>query len=201
LRDYGTPPQIWGGDPDFRLRWGAERRIRRGGGTGSSGLMKDGRDEANGALSPIGRIQRLGTTHRKARSASAAARGAARSASSRTIGSMSSTLVAVLREVRRVLRPRRHPAARHRRQLCEDAQVGRRDAQQKRAIDGRAVGRKADVIEQLPRRLSGLKPKDLVDIPWRVAFAQQDDGWWLRGDNVWSKPNSMPESCKDRPLT
>ena len=67
--------------------------------------MKDGRDEANGALSPIGRIQRLGSTHRKARSASAAARGTARSASSRTIGSMSSTLVAVLREVRRVLRP------------------------------------------------------------------------------------------------
>jgi len=105
LRDYGTPPQIWGGDRDCRHRWGAERRIRRGGDTGSSGLMKDGRDEANGALSPIGRIQRLGSTHRKARSASAAARGAARSASSRTIGSMSSTLVAVLREVRLVLRP------------------------------------------------------------------------------------------------
>jgi hypothetical protein len=49
--------------------------------------------------------------------------------------------------------------------------------------------------------LSGLKPKDRVGIQWRVAFAQQDDGCWLRRDNVWSKPNSMPESCKDRPLT
>ena len=83
----------------------------------------------------------------------------------------------------------------------QTARYRRRDAQQKRAFDGRAVGRKADVIEQLPRRLSGLKPKDLVSIQWRVAFTQQDDGWWLRGDNVWSKPNSMPESCKDRPLT
>jgi hypothetical protein len=44
----------------------------------------------------------------------------------------------------------------------------------------------------------GLKPKDLVGIPWRVAFALQDDGWWLRRDQVWSKPNPMPESCKDR---
>ena len=45
----------------------------------------------------------------------------------------------------------------------------------------------------------GLKPKDLVGIPWRVAFALQDDGWWLRSDIVWSKPNPMPESITDRP--
>lgn len=45
---------------------------------------------------------------------------------------------------------------------------------------------------------SGLKPKDLCGIPWRVAFALQEDGWWLRQDIVWSKPNPMPESCTDR---
>lgn len=45
----------------------------------------------------------------------------------------------------------------------------------------------------------GLKPKDLVGIPWRVAFALQADGWWLRMDNVWHKPNPMPESVRDRP--
>jgi DNA modification methylase len=46
---------------------------------------------------------------------------------------------------------------------------------------------------------AGLKPKDLVGIPWRVAFALQADGWYLRSDIIWHKPNPMPESVKDRP--
>ena len=45
----------------------------------------------------------------------------------------------------------------------------------------------------------GIKPKDLVGIPWRVAFALQADGWYLRSDIVWAKPNPMPESVTDRP--
>jgi len=45
----------------------------------------------------------------------------------------------------------------------------------------------------------GLKPKDLVGIPWRVAFALQADGWYLRSDIIWHKPNPMPESVTDRP--
>ncbi|WP_419878008.1 DNA-methyltransferase [Brevibacillus centrosporus] len=45
----------------------------------------------------------------------------------------------------------------------------------------------------------GLKPKDLVGIPWRVALALQEDGWYLRSDIIWSKPNPMPESVTDRP--
>ena len=45
----------------------------------------------------------------------------------------------------------------------------------------------------------GLKPKDMMGIPWRVAFALQDDGWWLRSDIIWHKPNPMPESVTDRP--
>lgn len=45
----------------------------------------------------------------------------------------------------------------------------------------------------------GLKAKDLVGIPWRVAFALQADGWYLRSDIIWSKPNPMPESVTDRP--
>ena len=44
----------------------------------------------------------------------------------------------------------------------------------------------------------GLKAKDLVGIPWRVAFALQADGWWLRQDIIWHKPNPMPESVRDR---
>lgn len=45
----------------------------------------------------------------------------------------------------------------------------------------------------------GLKPKDLVGIPWRLAFALQKAGWYLRSDVIWEKPNCMPESVKDRP--
>ena len=45
----------------------------------------------------------------------------------------------------------------------------------------------------------GLKPKDLVGIPWRVALALQADGWYLRSDIIWHKPNPMPESVTDRP--
>lgn len=44
-----------------------------------------------------------------------------------------------------------------------------------------------------------LKNKDLAGIPWRVAFALQADGWYLRMDNIWNKPNCMPESVRDRP--
>lgn len=61
---------------------------------------------------------------------------------------------------------------------------------------GAVMGRLAKVAEQ-----PGLKSKDLMEIPWRVAFALQDDGWWLRKDNIWSKPNPMTESVKDRTTT
>lgn len=47
--------------------------------------------------------------------------------------------------------------------------------------------------------LGGLKPKDMMGMPWRVAFALQAAGWYLRSDIIWSKPNPMPESIKDRP--
>ena len=47
--------------------------------------------------------------------------------------------------------------------------------------------------------VEGIKPKDLMGMPWRVAFALQADGWYLRSDIIWSKPNPMPESVSDRP--
>lgn len=66
-------------------------------------------------------------------------------------------------------------------------------------------GKAASRIEQMgpmtqPNRMPqpGLKPKDLMGIPWRVAFALQADGWYLRNDVVWQKVNAMPESVRDR---
>jgi len=50
-----------------------------------------------------------------------------------------------------------------------------------------------------PRTPKNMKPKDLIGIPWMVAFALRTDGWWLRSDIIWSKGNPMPESVTDRP--
>lgn len=50
-------------------------------------------------------------------------------------------------------------------------------------------------------RSPGLKPKDLCMVPNRLAIALQDDGWWVRAENIWAKPNPMPESIRDRPAT
>jgi len=60
-------------------------------------------------------------------------------------------------------------------------------------------GQKPNVATGFGLRTKGLKPKDLIGIPWRVAFALQADGWYLRSDIIWHKPNPMPESVTDRP--
>lgn len=65
----------------------------------------------------------------------------------------------------------------------------------------RAPDRKnpARAMDYRPETPAGLKPKDLLGLPWRVAFALQEDGWYLRSDIIWYKPNCQPESVKDRP--
>jgi site-specific DNA-methyltransferase (adenine-specific) len=65
----------------------------------------------------------------------------------------------------------------------------------------RAPDRKnpARAMSVRPATPEGLKAKDLIGLPWRLAFALQDDGWYLRTDIVWNKPNAMPESVRDRP--
>ncbi|MEQ4198756.1 site-specific DNA-methyltransferase [Pseudomonas syringae] len=64
-----------------------------------------------------------------------------------------------------------------------------------RAADKKNPARAMAVRPDTPE---GLKPKDLMGIPWRLAFALQDDGWYLRQDIIWNKPNPMPESVRDR---
>lgn len=64
---------------------------------------------------------------------------------------------------------------------------------------GPLTAKSAGVLTNYKRpRPDTLKEKDLVGIPWRVAFALQADGWWLRQDIIWAKPNPMPESVTDR---
>jgi DNA modification methylase len=65
-----------------------------------------------------------------------------------------------------------------------------------RAPDKKNPARAMSVRPDTP---DGLKPKDLIGVPWHLAFMLQKAGWFLRSDIVWNKPNAMPESVKDRP--
>lgn len=65
-----------------------------------------------------------------------------------------------------------------------------------RQEDRKNKGRGMDYRPPTP---DGLKPKDLIGVPWRLAFGLQEDGWYLRSDVIWYKPNCQPESVKDRP--
>ena len=102
-------------------------------------------------------------------------------------------MVAVFHDVRRVLRPDG---------TCwlnlGDSYAGSGMTGGTNGMQGRS-----DLVEKMfhgHRReaIPGLKQKDLIGIPWRVAFALQADGWYLRQDIIWSKPNPMPESVRDR---
>jgi len=73
----------------------------------------------------------------------------------------------------------------HTKQGATSQRLGRRNVSAENAVKG-----------SIPE---GFKPKDLMGIPWRTAIALQDDGWYLRSDVIWSKPNAMPESVTDRP--
>lgn len=103
-------------------------------------------------------------------------------------------MVRVFREVRRVL----HDNGTLWLNLGDSyAGAGGQSPQSGRLFKGRARQRENTCISARIRT-DGLKPKDLVGIPWMVAFALRADGWYLRQDIVWSKPNPMPESVRDR---
>ncbi len=67
-----------------------------------------------------------------------------------------------------------------------------------RDTDRKLPARGAD---RRPADAPGIKPKDLIGIPWMTAFALRSDGWWLRSSIIWHKPNPMPESVTDRPTS
>jgi DNA modification methylase len=98
-------------------------------------------------------------------------------------------LVEVFREVRRVLRDDGTLWL----NLGDSYTSGGRKT---RAPDAKHDGARA--METRAPTPDDLKPKDLIGIPWRVAFALQADGWYLRQDVIWHKPNPMPESVTDR---
>jgi DNA modification methylase len=111
-------------------------------------------------------------------------------------------LVAVFQEVRRVLRPdgtvwlNLGDSFASGKGTCYNPGGGKHSLGQERKAAGAHPLDRGNISTLTA---IGLKPKDLVGIPWRVAFALQADGWWLRSDIIWQKPNPMPESVTDRP--
>jgi DNA modification methylase len=97
-------------------------------------------------------------------------------------------IVNVFREVRRVLKDDGTAWV----NLADTYSSGSRKT---RGVDAKLEQREMHVR---PSTIPGIKPKDLIGVPWLVAFALRADGWHLRQDIVWSKPNSMPESVRDR---
>jgi DNA modification methylase len=114
----------------------------------------------------------------------------------RTPGEYVDALVAVFRAVRRVLRDD-GTLWLNMGDSYASGEIGRHDNGSPACDDWE---RKKDFGDRQQRRfVTGLKPKDLVGMPWRLAFALQADGWFLRADIIWAKPNPMPESVTDRP--
>ena len=98
-------------------------------------------------------------------------------------------LVEVFREVRRVLRKDG---------TCWVNLGDTYNQNQGKGFDTNADGGRRKALAASPKMRSRLPPKNLIGIPWRVAFALQADGWCLRQDIIWFKPNPMPESVRDR---
>ena len=177
LRDYGTA-QWLGGDEACDHKPGNVSRVGRTtlqGGKATSGHQQEGYKHTCEKCGAVRIDKQIGLE--------------------RTPQEYVASIVAVMREVWRVLRNDgvlwlnlgdTYSANRG----YQVAQT--KDAGTKRADDSfNNMSMKANNI--------GVAPKNLIGIPWRVAFALQDDGWYLRSDIIWSKPNPMPESVTDRP--
>ena len=184
LRDYGTG--TWeGGEPDCPHTY-------QPGGTGRSTLHEydNGLTEETAAKKVTGYGH---ATYRDVCGKCQAVRVDRQLGLEATPAEYVENIVAVFREVRRVLRSDGTCWLNLGDTYANDAKWGGSTGGKHVAeIHGdTSIGRRKVV--------TGIKAKDLVGIPWRVAFALQEDGWHLRSDVIWAKPNPMPESVTDRP--
>lgn len=194
LRDYGLPPVVWGGEPACAHRFGDSIRIHRGGPPGAGVMLQGGRSIvcAHSAVKDINA------------GAYCEACGAWRGqlGLEPTPSEFVEHIVEVFREVRRVLREDGTCWVNLGDSYAASSTSNHNRGKATPAFNGRGKRQvTAAGAENPPRRRpsDGLKPKDLVGIPWMVAFALRADGWWLRSEVIWSKPNPMPEAVKDRP--
>jgi DNA modification methylase len=204
LRDYGTEPLLWGGDPDCEHVF--ESKTKTSGGAYKPGSKKRWQHSAD----EFGRDDRFLDGHPQIPA------GAACSKCGAWKGNLGleptpllfvRNLVEVFQEVWRVLRKdgtlwlnmgdsyagswgNYHPNS-------PPGKHGQRGKSTER-FDRPGYQSQEFLPPTANVKALGMKPKDLMGMPWRVAFALQDAGWYLRQDIIWSKPNPMPESVGDR---
>lgn len=189
LRSYKTEPLVWGGENGCDHDWQHHRYYVEGGGGDSSA-------EAFTQPGP-GNVERL----KKARwheddTCQKCGAWKGHLGLERTPEEYVAHLVEIFREVRRVMRKDGTAWINLGDSYTSGNRVGHGSIGEKQKTN-RGMDGSAD-----PPRLvmpPGLKSKDLVGIPWRVALALQADGWYLRSDIIWAKPAPMPESVTDRP--
>ncbi len=194
LRDYGLPPSIWGGDGSCPHTWQDDRYYTEQTAATASAEAFSAAGSANAERLRRGRWREDATCGR-----CGAWRGCLGLEPDPRL--FVSHLVAVFHEVRRVLRPdgtlwlnlgdSYNNRARVRPSSHQPSLNGIVDRAWRE--DAAAAGVRMSLTE------GGLKEKDLFGIPWEAALALRDDGWYLRSDIIWAKPNPMPESVRDRP--
>lgn len=220
LRDYGLPPTTWGGSRLCEHSWGAPGTMHKGGPHGHGVLLDGGRGvlAAQAATKDIN----TGTTC----AACGAWRG--QLGLEPTPALFVEHMVEVFREALRVLKPdgtcwlnigdtyasnaggynagssrgaTSWPSiwSKTMSAVLKGPRRNRTTRDGSHAGKHTAMATSGPMEQPNPTALPGLKPKDMVGIPWRVAFALQADGWWLRADVIWHKPNPMPEAVADRP--
>lgn len=187
LREYGVRPTVWGGDPNCDHLWGPE-------------YVKGGPGRAPGRTTRFGnrRALKLRAGLRKARMGAFCWCGAWRGQLG--LEPMPSLyiehLVGILREIRRVLRPDGTVWLNLGDCYTDSGRGTDTNSTLQGSRQNQEESRKVRIRESA---LTGLPPKNLMLLPHRVAIALQEDGWYVRQDIVWQKPNPMPESTKDRP--
>lgn len=184
LRDYGIEPQVWGGDSECEHVWGDEGTRRNGRDwdptTGKSKVTRD----YHGST---GQFCQLCSAWRGSLGLEP------------TPELYVEHIVTIFREVRRVLRGDGTLWLNLGDCYASGGNPG--PMSDKGTLKGgkrQEVKYKQYTLGRAPTP-NGLKPKDLIGIPHMAAFALRADGWYLRSDIIWSKPNGMPESVKDRP--
>lgn len=190
-REYDVQLTVWGGRDDCDHEWGPETTRHKGGPAGRGALREGGR----AIIDAQAKVKDISTGSCCVRCG--AWRG--QLGLDPTPDLYVAHLVSVFREVRRVLRPNG----------TLWIVIGDSWASSPRGNRGNAEGDTARSTLTNPMRqdsvgrrtstvVDGLKPKDLVGIPWALAFALRADGWWLRDEIIWSKTSCMPYPARDR---
>jgi DNA modification methylase len=194
LRDYKIEPSIWGGDPACEHEWGDTIAVNATNHTAKArwNHTRNGRDELQ---PPEKRVSWLRTEVKQGQFCQKCGAWCGCLGLEPTPKLFVEHIVEVFEAVRRVLRPDGVCFMNMGDSYATGA--GKVGARPGGGEQGDSWTGPATQPNRMPQ--DGLKPKDLVGVPWRCAFALQDAGWWLRSDIIWAKPNPMPESVTDRP--